>query len=127
MYLSYNEFLDMGGTLDETAFKLHCRKAEYIINAQAGGMTGARISRLAELPQAVKDCTFELVMHLAQNSTSGARVQSESQSLGGQSENITYTHMSKAEADAQTEDIINTYLLPVMNGGISLLYRGAEL
>ena len=40
MYLSYTEYVAMGGTLDGSAFSAAERRAEYLINAQAGGQTG---------------------------------------------------------------------------------------
>ena len=42
MYLSYNEYLQMGGTLDSTAFPAAERKAERCINSQAGGKAGEK-------------------------------------------------------------------------------------
>ena len=72
MYLTYDEFKNMGGTLDETAFKIFNRRAEYLINAQGNGRTGDRIGKLTELPQAVKDCTFELINHLSDNAFDGS-------------------------------------------------------
>ncbi len=124
MYLTYNEFLDMGGTLDETAFKQLSRKAEYFINSQAGGKAGVRIGKLAELPQAVKDCTFDLILHLGNNAFDGSNIQSESQSLGGQSESVSYLRLTKEESDAEAEDIIFTYLYPINYNNASVLYVG---
>ena len=125
MYLTYSEYQNMGGTLDETAYNTFKRKAEYAVNSQANGKTGERIGKLTELPQSVKDCIFELIAHLSANAFDGTAVQSESQSLGGQSESYTYARLTKAEADAQAEEIISTYLSPIKYNGVSVLYRGA--
>ncbi len=62
MYLTYDEFKNMGGTLDETAFKIFDRRAEYLINAQGNGRTGERIGKLTELPQAVKTALLNLLI-----------------------------------------------------------------
>lgn len=126
MYLTYIEYNLMGGTLDETAFNTLNRRAQRLINAQAGGKTGERIGKLAELPQAVLDCVFDLIAHLSENSFGGQTVQSESQSLGVQSESYTYARLTKDETDAETESIIFDYLYPVKIDGVSILYRGAD-
>ncbi len=125
MYLTYIEYMSAGGTVSDTAFKTLERKAEYLINSQANGQTGKRISKLAELPQAVKDCVFELIEHMSVNTFDGSAVKSESQSQGGISESYTYSRLTKEEADCAAEDIIYTYLSSVMLNGVSILYRGA--
>lgn len=125
MYLTYEEYKEMGGTLECAAFVMLERRAEYAINAQAGGKTGERIQTLSETPQAVKDCVFELVTHMSANAFDGSSVKSESQSLGGQSESYTYSTLTKQEADAQTEEIIYNFLYPLKISGMSVLYRGA--
>ena len=125
MYLTYQTYQNMGGTLDNSAFTALDRKAEYLINSQAGGKTGERIGKLTELPQAVIDCTFDLIQHLSANAFDGSTVASESQSLGGQSESYSYSVLSKEQADSETEDIIFTYLYPVKIDGVSIWYGGA--
>ena len=110
----------MGGTLDNSAFTALDRKAEYLINSQAGGKTGDRIGKLTELPQAVIDCTFDLITHLSTNAFDGSTVASESQSLGGQSESYSYSVLSKEQADSEAEDIIFNYLYPVKIDGVSI-------
>lgn len=112
----------MGGLLDNSAFTALERRAEYIINAQAGGKTGERIGKLAELPQAVRDCTFDLIRFL--NDISSRTVASESQSQGGRSESYSYAVLTKEEADAEVFNLIFIYLYAVKINGVSLLYRG---
>lgn len=124
MYLDYQTYKLMGGSLDTSAFNTLNRKAEYIINSQAGGKTGERIGKLTELPQAVIDCTYDLIHHLSRHAFDGSNVQSESQSLGGQSESYTYSTMSKSESDNAIDDIIYMYLYPIKINGVSVLYRG---
>lgn len=125
MYLTHEEYKEMGGTLECAAFVMLERRAEYAINAQAGGKTGERIQTLSETPQEVRDCVFELVTHMSANAFDGSAVKSESQSLGGQSESYTYSTLTKQESDAQAEEIIYNFLYPLKIGGVSVLYRGA--
>lgn len=122
MYLDYDEYAGMGGNLDTSAFAQWERKAEYEINSQAAGKTGTRISKLTELPKAVKDCTFDLIQFLSENAGCLKTVTSESQSSGGVSESYSYNVLDKDQIQAETESIIfNTFY----GGGIGeLLYRG---
>lgn len=122
MYLTYPEYLQMGGTLDNAAFLIAERKAEYLINAQAGGQTGARLVELTVLPQPVKACVFDLIT-LSANYDGERQIASESQSQGGASESIAYVTKTDAEIQAECESVIyNTFF----GGGIGyLLYRGA--
>ena len=124
MYLDYQTYKNMGGTLDNSAFTTAERKAEYLVNSQAGGKTGEKLSEFATLPQAVKDCVFELVNHLTEYG--GKMVASESQSLGGQSESVSYVTVSAQEAQEAALDIIYRYLYPVKLNGVSVLYGGAK-
>lgn len=124
MYLDYQTYKNMGGTLDNSAFTTAERKAEYLVNSQAGGKTGERLSEFATLPPAVKDCVFELVNHLTEYG--GKMVASESQSLGGQSESVSYVTVSAQEAQEAVLDIIYMYLYPVKLNGVSVLYGGAK-
>ena len=119
MYLDYQTYQTMGGDLDNSAFTVIDRRAEYLINSQAGGKTGLRIRQLSELPQAVIDCTFDLITHL---STSTDNIASESQTLGGQSESKSY--ISKEEINAEAFSIIHSYLYPIEIEGHSILYKG---
>ena len=123
MYLTYNEYLQMGGTLDNATFNLAERKARYLINAQAGGQTGERIGKLAELPQTVKDCTFDLVSFLAVCSADKRQISSESQSQGGASESVSYVTKTDEQITAECESIIYN---DFHGGGVgNLLCRGA--
>lgn len=126
MYLTYENYVGMGGKMSETAFTALLRKAEHLINSQAGGKTGERLSeviRTAGVPQAVSDCVFDLISHFEANSFDGTNVQSGSQSLGGMSESVTYMRLSKDEADAESVGIIENYFYGAGLG--KLLYRGA--
>ena len=123
MYLEYDEYKKMGGTLDSAAFTVAERKARQLINAQTGGRTGIRIDELAVLPQPVKDCTFDLVSVISERTE--RQVSSESQSQGGVSESVSYVTKTDEQTESECESIIfnNFY-----GGGIGyLLYRGTEI
>lgn len=121
MYLSYNEYLQMGGTLDSIAFPAAERKAERCINSQAGGKAGQRIKTLGDIPQGIKDCVFE-VMRFAQEND-GTRITGENQSQDGVSESYSYAVRTDEEVKAEQESIIEETLYGSGLGYI--LYRGA--
>lgn len=122
-YLTYEEYTKIGGTLDDTAFATAERKARYLINSQAGGRTGERIGKLTELPQAVKDCTFDLISLMSAYSADEKQIASESQSQGGSSESYAYETKTDEEVSQTCTEIIEQYLY---GGGLGyLLYRGA--
>ena len=125
VYLTYEEYTEMGGTLDDTAFSSAERRARQLINAQAAGQTGERIAALSELPQAVKDCTFDLISVLSVHAPCEKQVSSESQSQGGSSESVSYVVKTEEQIAAECEEIIyNTFY----GGGIgNILYWGARL
>lgn len=126
MFLEYEAYKEMGGTLEHSAYTMYSRDAEYKIRAQAAGQTGERLDRIISaqggVPQTVKDCIFKLVSLLSAPCNSG--VTSESQSQGGQSESIHYVSKSTAEIDDECDELIRSYLTA---GGLGkVLYRGAD-
>ena len=57
MYLSYSEYLTMGGTLDNTAFLEYLIDAEMLID----WYTFHRLRGETEIPERVKQCVFKLI------------------------------------------------------------------
>lgn len=125
MYLSYTEYKTMGGTLDSSAFIPLERKARYLINSQASGRCGDRLAYLAELPECIKECIFELISFLSANNVTDKQIASESQSQGGASESVSYVAKTEAEIDARVENTIHDFLYGGNCG--YLLYKGAGL
>lgn len=120
MYLDYEQYTKMGGTLDTSAFSQFERRAESLINAQASGKTGTRIAELGEIPTAITGCVFDLIDHLQQCKDNP--VTSESQTLGGQSETYSYVTMTVEQQNEVADNIIYNAFF---GGGIGyLLYRG---
>lgn len=128
MYLDYSEYRSMGGNLEQSAFIPIMRRAERLVNAQAAGQTGKRIQAIINagegVPPAVSECIYELVEYLSVNAPSSGerRISSESQSLGGQSESVSYMTVTDEQVKAECDDIIYNTLF---GGGCGeLLYRG---
>jgi hypothetical protein len=128
MYLNYDEYKKFGGRLEHSAFNVFEKKAEYFLNSQAVGQTGERLKRLVDsqngvVPECVKDCIF-LLMEFYESNKSISGIASESQSLGGQSESVSYIVHTENEVNAQCENIIKSCLY---GGNLGyLLYRGAS-
>lgn len=123
-YLTFDEYVEMGGVLDEAAFTPLARKAVYYINAQASGMTGVRIKKLNEIPECIKECVYELVSFFGANKTNERQIASEGQSQGGTSESVSYVQKTDEEINLQAENMICDFFF---GGGMGhLLYRGIE-
>ena len=56
MYLSYSEYKELGGTMDEATFN----KNEFEIESKIDYLTNGRIKNLSQVPQAVKMLCFRL-------------------------------------------------------------------
>lgn len=119
-YLTYEEYLNIGGTLDKTAFDRKITRTCGIID----NATYGRIESLHGIPKPVKELCRDLVELLVKNEDAET-VQSKSQSAGGVSESITYAVSTKSEQAEQINSIIYDYLANVYTkNGTSLLYRG---
>lgn len=122
IYLTYTEYKEIGGTLEETAFNRNIDRACGIID----NATHNRIECMAEVPQRAKTLCRDLVEYLARNDTTEIAVTSRSQSAGGVSESESYATKTADDVYGDIQNMIYDYLLNVTDdNGISLLYRGA--
>ena len=135
MYLTYDEYKELGGTLDDTTFKTFKYEAEALINYR----TFNRLKNMEKVPTEVKRLVFYL-LGLAQKkadslslgnagdtTTSNAGAYIKSQSNDGVS--ITYGGMSSVDLYKMCEvdalKAIDRYLVDVTNElGRKVLYRG---
>lgn len=135
MYLTYDEYLEFGGTVEETAFD----NLEFEARTVIDWWTYNRLQNDEEYPEAVKRCMFKLInliiakqqaQFLKDNGTVNTDVTESGivqQSNDGVS--TTYNIMSASEIIAQSgEDVKSTirmYLQNVRNSlGRKVLYRG---
>lgn len=122
IYLTYTEYKEIGGTLEETAFNRNIDRACGVID----NATHNRIECMAEVPQRVKALCRDLVEYLARNDTTEIAVTSRSQSAGGVSESESYATKTADDMYGDIQNMIYDYLLNVTDdNGIPLLYRGA--
>lgn len=121
IYLTYEEYVEIGGVLELTAFNRNIdRTCGIVKNATFG-----RIDTMTETPREVRACCRELVEYLADN-VSGKTITSKSQSAGGVSESESYANKTTEDIENDCANIIFDYLGSVKTeNGTPLLYRGA--
>jgi hypothetical protein len=123
IYLTFEEYSNMGGICDVTAFNRNIDRACGIID----NATHNRIECMAEVSQRAKALCRDLVEHLARYSTSDMVVSSRSQSAGGVSESESYVTKTDVELQAEIDNMIADYLLMEKDdNGTPLLYRGCS-
>jgi hypothetical protein len=121
-YLTYEEYTEIGGTLNLTAFKRNICRACGIIDLY----TQCRLHSVLKISQNVKDCVRDLVEYLADNVTSAKVVTGKSQSAGGVSESVSYATKNVDETELEMYNIVYVYLITEKDDyGTPLMYRGA--
>ena len=121
-YLTYEEYQEIGGTLDLTAFNRNIDRACGFIDLH----TQSRLQSVLEVSRMVKACVRDLVEYLANNMSSGKAVTSKSQSSGGVSESESYATKTSEDINSEMLNIVYDYLATEKDDyGTPLLYRGA--
>ena len=121
-YLTYEEYSNMGGVLDLTAFNRNIDRACGIID----NATHNRIECMAEVPQRAKALCRDLVEYLVENNGDKI-VPSKSQSAGGVSESESYATKTADDVYGDIQNMIYDYLLNATDdNGTPLLYRGCS-
>lgn len=120
-YLSYEEYLEIGGTIEETAFNRNIDRACAMIDVR----TQSRLEAFAEIPQIVKIVCVDLVDYISSNSVEKPFMTSRSESAGVISESVSYA-VKTAEDYASDLDRIFEPLGSVKTAnGIRIDYLGA--
>ena len=121
IYLTYAEYKEIGGTLEETAFVRNVDRACGIID----NATHNRIESMTKVPQKAKALCRDLVEYIANDFGSSKQVSNHSQSAGGVSESESFVIRSIEERAGEFDDMVKDYLLnEVDDKGTPLLYRG---
>lgn len=119
-YLTYEEYQEIGGTLDAFAFERNIDRTCAMIDIR----TQSRLERFAEIPQIVKVVCADLLDYISTN-TVDKTVTSRSQSAGGVSESESYAVKTVDDFSADLDRIIEPLTVVKTKNGISILYRGA--
>ena len=122
IYLTYEEYLNIGGICDLTAFNRNIDRACGIID----NATHNRIEGMAEVPQRAKALCRDLVEYLARNDITETSVTSRSQSAGGVSESESYATKTADDIYGDIQNMLYDYLGNEKDDkGTPLLYKGA--
>jgi hypothetical protein len=118
-YLTYEEYSDMGGVLDLTAFN----RIIYQVHGIIDNATHNRVKNMKEISPKIKYLCFNLLEYLEKSGSN--QVTSKSQSAGGVSESVSYA-TKNTDVSIDIENIIRDYLQSETDdNGTPLLYRGA--
>lgn len=113
MYLTFDEFVELGGRLQEMPFNL----LEFEARKEIDKHTFGRIQALEEQCEDVKKCMFKLIEILSKNN--------DNKSI--KSETIDGYSVSYDSAIDDTQSIIKTYLVNCkLEDGTPYLYRGIK-
>lgn len=124
-YLTYQEYLALGGTLDEMPFNL----LEFNARKKIDERTFGRLIDKGQEYKEVKLCIYNMITTL--NSYSSYNTQNKaisSENTDGYSISYGTPQKSVTEAkNSELEDIIDTYLSNLIVDDVSVLYRGADV
>ena len=112
MYLSFEEYGEMGGTLDSAAFNIANRKA----NAEIKRQTHNRLEALSVIPEEVKACAFELVQLYTSEAANISSISNDGVS-------ITY---QAVDLKADATSTIRGFLDSLEIDGVPVLYCGVD-
>lgn len=116
MYITYEQYRDLGGGLDEAAFNIYGYEAEAKVNAKTHGRIDPQ-----NVTEPVKRCIARLASIMAQADISTDKVTSWSND--GVSESI--KDVSVQEYNDKMDGIIRDYLANEVDAnGVPLLYLG---
>ena len=119
MYLSYEKYKELGGTLNDTTFLQH----EIEVEAKLDYLTNGRIRKLDTVPEAVINLCFKLnISFWEQTEIDGAKnITSYSNGIESFSYSTTDSQ-GKNIVDANINKVVNEYLWEYPE----LLYRGKK-
>lgn len=120
-YLTYEEYSEIGGTLDLTAFERNIDRACAMIDIK----TQSRLEAFESIPQIVKIVCADLVGYIATNAVEKPIVSSKSQSAGGVSESESYAVKTADDFANDIDRIFEPLATVKTRNGVSVLYRGA--
>lgn len=120
-YLTYEEYINIGGVLDLTVFNRNIDRACAMIDNR----TQSRLECFEEFPQIVKVVCVDLVDYISTNTVDKPIVTSKSQSAGGVSESESYSTKTAEDFANDLDRIFEPLSVVKTKNGVSILYRGA--
>lgn len=135
MYLTFQEYQNMGGTLDSTSYTMY----EFEARSEIDWYTFGRLKYDTSIPEEVKMCMFVIIAELQKMDSLSAVVTPESEennttnsaiaSMSNDGVSLGYNQLSAGDGIANSKDkitqTIERYLQGVTNElGRKVLYRG---
>ena len=120
IYLTYEEYSNIGGRLDLTAFNRNIDRACAMIDNR----TQSRLECFEEIPQIVKVVCADLIDYISTNAVEKV-ITSKSQSAGGVSESESYATKTAEDYSADLDRIFEPLSIVKTKNGVSITYRGA--
>lgn len=123
MYLTYDEYVAYGGTLDEADFAL----AEFKARKRIDTLTDSRVEKMAEVPEAVKRAMASIIKA---DSAVGVAARADAPLVASFStDGYSESYGSAAEQTANVERQLTAEVRQLLYGvkdddGVPLLYRG---
>ena len=120
-YLTYEEYIEIGGTLDLTDFNKNIDRVCAMVDIR----TQERLAEFEVIPKIVKMVCFDLIEYVSRNTVEKPFVTSKSQSAGGVSESESYAVKTAEDYSADLDRIFEPLAVVKTKNGISILYKGA--
>ena len=118
-YLTYEEYSNIGGRLDLTAFNRNIDR----VCAMIDNRTQSRLECFEEIPQIVKVVCADLIDYISTNAVEKV-ITSKSQSAGGVSESESYATKTAEDYSADLDRIFEPLSIVKTKNGVSITYRG---
>lgn len=108
MYLTYEDYQNMGGTLDQTSFEEYGFEAQTVID----WYTFNRLQKDTEFPEAVKRCMYELIKY--------AKLKADAMIMGSQT-----TTTTDSQGNVTTV-VTSGSIASQSNDGVSISYNAVS-
>ena len=127
-YLEYDEFEELGGSMDETPFNI----LEFEARRKIDERTQGRLKEIEDFPIEVKMCMFALINTI--NGYTKAYQESNNKNIASESVgsySVSYINGSQIQEiikskSAELDDVIRTYLTGVIVNKEHILYLGVK-
>lgn len=124
LYITFDEYQELGGISDLTAFSRNIDRASGIIT----NATHNRVATMLNVPREVKTLCRDLIDYLENNVSRETQIASRSQTAGSVSESISYQTKDNETQTTDIDNMVVDYLLSVKDdNGTPLLYRGCAV
>lgn len=125
MYLTYDDYIRMGGNMEDAHFDRYEFRARRVVDR----LTHNRLLHCSVIPEAVKMCMYELVSAIHEEESTGGMTGREVASMSNDGVNLSFsTGNGPAGSAARHAQIVRTWLLnEVDDCGIPLMYAGVSV